>query len=405
MDKKDRLSYLLNQYAAGLAAQEEVAEMFELLKDAENDEVLQSLVMNERYRVEPETNLPQHKWDAMWNALQEQTAENKNTPVISFNWSRLAAAAVLLILVSTGIYFFWNNTKSNPLPAQHLSKANNNDIAPGGNKAVLTLANGATITLDSAQNGLLAQQGNTRIIKLDDGQLVCNTGKQADGELTYNTISTPRGGQYQMLLPDGSKVWLNASSSLRFPLFFLSNERRVELSGEAYFEVAHKTGANGKKIPFIVHVNTASSIKGMDVEVLGTHFNVMAYQDEQSIKTTLMEGKVNVHQDGITKSLVPGKQAVVDNITHAMKVTDANVALAAAWKDGMFRFKETGIKELMRQVQRWYDVEVEYRTSSNGQDYTGIVSRSQNVSAVLKMLEATGTVHFKIEKSKIIVLP
>ena len=399
---KSRISYLLYQYAASHASREEVDEMFAWLRSAENDESLQSFILNERTRIDKEINLPQEKWDDMWQAIKSGTIERRSSRVTSMTWFRVAAAAVIVLVFSAIAYLFFGNKKKYP---QDIAKTDQhtNDIAPGGNKAILTLADGSTIVLDSMQNGLLAQQGNTHIIKLDEGQLAYRGDKKNSAEIMYNTISTPRGGQYQMVLPDGSKVWLNASSSLHFPASFSSKERRVELTGEAYFEVAPM--GSSKKIPFIVHINSSSSYKGMDVQVLGTHFNIMAYADEQNIQTTLLEGKVKVSQDGITRNLDPGKQAVVNHQTHTITVATANVDLAVAWKNGLFRFKETGIRELMRQVERWYNVEVEYQTNRSDQDYTGIVSRKENVSAILKMLEATGTVHFQIEKSKIIVLP
>jgi ferric-dicitrate binding protein FerR (iron transport regulator) len=290
-----------------------------------------------------------------------------------------------------------------------------NDVAPGGNKAVLTLANGSTIVLDSAQDGTLAQQGTTKIIKLDGGALAYHAATDSRGETTeqtkgqtgpteqtgYNTIATPRGGQYRIILPDGSKVWLNAASSLRFPAAFTGSERTVELTGEAYFEIAKNAGK-----PFHVKVPSGGTAGGsMDVEVLGTSFNVMAYTNEEKIHTTLLEGKVKVKQGAMAENLTPGRQAIVDQNTQAMEVSDANIEQAVAWKDGLFRFKETDIRELMRQVERWYDVDVVYRTDRGDQDFTGVVSRNKNVSTLLQMLELTGTVHFKIEGKRIIVLP
>jgi len=401
---KNRISYLLYQYAASTASAEEVEEMFVLLQSAEGDAVLKDFILNERIRVESAVSPSPQKWEDMWQAIRTQTVGQKKAPVSKMMWHRMAAAIVVLFVAGTGIYLFLTNKTTHPPQIAVNSQHYNNDIPPGGNKAILTLANGSVIVLDTVQKGLLAKQGNTNIIKLANGELVYNSDKKNTGELVYNTVSTPRGGQYQMVLPDGSKVWLNAASSLRFPASFSIKERRVELSGEAYFEVASQMG-HGKKVPFIVHVSSASSANGMDVEVVGTHFNIMSYADEQNIKTTLLEGKVKVSQDGITRNLEPGRQAIVDHQTHAITVANANVEQAVAWKEGQFRFKETGINELMRQVARWYNVEVEYRTNRTDQDYTGIVSRTENVSSILKMLEATGTVHFMVEKTKIIVLP
>lgn len=204
-----------------------------------------------------------------------------------------------------------------------------------------------------------------------------------------------------IVLPDGSKVWLNAASSLRFPTAFGGKERSVELKGEAYFDIAKNAGS-----PF--HVRVAGGGGGgheMDVQVLGTGFNIMAYDNEQHISTTLVEGKVKVMQDGVVKGLEPGRQVIIDNQTHVMSEAEANVEQTVAWKNGLFRFHETSIRDLMRQVERWYNVEVVFKTDGSDQDFTGVVPRNQQLSALLHTLELTGTIHFQIEGKKVIVLP
>jgi len=395
----ERIGYLLQQYAANRASKEEVEEMFVWLQSVEGGEALKGLIMEKDGNEAPGITLSQQDWDKMWAAIKGAANEPPRKSLFR-TMVRLQAAAAVILLVLTGGLFLLMHKEGRKVPSSLAVSQYRNDIPAGGNKAILTLANGSTIVLNGAQKGLLAQQGNTNVVKLANGALAYHTQNKNTSALLYNTISTPRGGQYQMVLPDGSNVWLNAASSLHFPTSFAGNERVVELSGEAYFEVAHVVSSvTGKKIPFHVKVN------GMDVEVVGTHFNIMAYSNEQSIRTTLLEGKVNVTQNGITQKLEPGRQAIVDNATHAITVADANTEQAVAWKNGLFRFKMTGIKELMRQVERWYDVDVEYKTMRNDQDYTGIVPRAQNVSALLKMLEVTGTVHFRVEGKKIIVLP
>jgi transmembrane sensor len=406
----DRMSYLLREYAAGTASKDEVREMFELLKSAENADVLRNLVVKEGMENNQQIQLPQQQWDDMWMSVASGTVDRRKRRVVLMQWTRVAAA--VLVMVAAGLYFFTGSKKEKTGQPVAEKGPYKNDVAPGGNKAILTLADGSTIVLDSATNGLIAQQGNTGIRKVG-GQIVYDAGHSpltADHSPVYNTISTPRGGQYQMVLPDGSRVWLNASSSIRFPATFPGHERRVELTGEAYFEIAHRYSATGKKAPFIVHVNAVAPGKSMDVEVTGTHFNVMAYPNEQGIKTTLLEGQVRVSVTDSRLStpdsrlLLPGQQAQATN--NKLSVLDnVNVDQVVAWKNGYFRFKGTGIRELMRQAERWYDVEVEYQTTRSDQDYTGIVSRSQNLSSLLQMLELTGTVHFRVEGRKIIVLP
>jgi ferric-dicitrate binding protein FerR (iron transport regulator) len=267
---------------------------------------------------------------------------------------------------------------------------------PGGNKAILTLANGRQITLTGARNGTLAVQGAVAINKTADGRIIYNSSNEATSghaaATTYNTMTTPRGGQYQVVLPDGSKVLLNAASSLTYPTTFNGNERKVELTGEAYFEVAH----NASK-PFKVSSN------GQTVEVLGTHFNINAYKDEPAIKTTLLEGKVKVTANTLNKVhfLEPGQQSVFNAQTFAVNQVETEGVVA--WTNGQFVFEDDNIQYIMRTVSRWYDVDVTYNGTAPDDIFGGSVSRFNNISEVLKTLQLTGKVHFEIEGRKIIV--
>ena len=405
---KDRIIYLLKQYSNDKASREEVEEMFEWMRLAGSEEMLKSMIAEE-WLEEGDTVSGEPDWEKIWAVVRAGTVEVRRPRL--FTMARAGVAAALVLMLGGGA-LYWITGKRRAgvqAPAPVASGHYKSDVAPGGNKAMLTLANGSTIILDSAHDGTLAQQGTTKIIKLDGGALAYRAATDSRGQTTeqtaeqtgYNTIATPRGGQYRIILPDGSKVWLNAASSLRFPAVFTGSERTVELMGEAYFEITK----NADK-PFHVRVPSGGTDgKDMDVEVLGTSFNVMAYSNEEKIHTTLLEGKVKVKQGALAENLSPGRQAIVDQTTHAMEVADGNIDQAVAWKDGLFRFRETDIRELMRQVERWYDVDVVYRTTRGDQDFTGVVSRSKNVSALLQMLELTGTVHFKIEGKKIIVLP
>lgn len=399
---KDRIIYLLRQYSNDKASREEVEEMFEWMRLAGSEEMLKSMIAEE-WLEEGDTVPGERDWEKIWAVVRAGTAADRRQRL--FSMARAGVAAALVLMLGGGAIYWITGKRRVAAPGPVVNSRYKNDVAPGGNKAMLTLANGSTIVLDSAQDGTLAQQGTTKIIKLDGGALAYHAATDLKGQTTeqtgYNTIATPRGGQYRIILPDGSKVWLNAASSLRFPAAFTGNERTVELTGEAYFEIAK----NAEK-PFHVKVPSGGIAgESMDVEVLGTSFNVMAYANEEKIHTTLLEGKVKVKQGAVAENLSPGRQAIVDQTTHAMEVADGNIDQAVAWKDGLFRFRETDIRELMRQVERWYDVDVIYRTDRGDQDFTGVVSRNKNVSTLLHMLELTGTVHFKIEGKKIIVLP
>ncbi|WP_175632640.1 FecR family protein [Pedobacter ghigonis] len=300
-----------------------------------------------------------------------------------------AIAASLLFAIGVAFYF---------KPARKSKAEHNlvivNDIAPGNNKATLTLANGKRISLANLSNGEIASQSGIRISKTDNGQLVYESvaNTAVSGKAEFNTIEVPVGGQWQVILPDRSKVWLNALSSITYPLHFSGKERNVKISGEAYFEVAHNS-----KMPFKVQSGQQT------VEVLGTHFNVMAYADEQLIKTTLMEGSVKVYEGKESKLLVPGEQAQVGSgkitVTKNIDVEDV-----VAWKNGYFKFDEN-LESIMAKVARWYNVEIVYQVKPDpGIVYAGKVSRTKNISSLLKIIEFDGDVHFKIDGRRVIVM-
>ena len=328
-----------------------------------------------------------------------QYRKEKDDKVISlrrYSFIRVAAAAAILILLTGGAwYYFYQKPEAGITKNNSDTDRFKNDIDPGSDKAVLTLADGSEIILDNAQTGTLTQQGNTKIILLDAGQLAYNThGTKANGEVLYNTISTPKGGQYQIVLADGSKVWMNAASSLRFPTAFAGKQRNVELTGEAYFEVAKNAA-----MPFNVQVND------LNVQVLGTHFNVMAYNDENVIKTTLLEGAVKVTKGTVAGLLKPGQQAKMDKDAGNIKIATADVEETMAWKNGLFLFNNDDIKTIMRQISRWYDVNISFEGNIPAKNFTWQISRNTNVSQVLKMLELTKEVHFKITGKNIVVMP
>lgn len=321
-----------------------------------------------------------------------------------YKWS-ISVAATLIIC---GLWFFYypqkiesyQVIKSVKKDSSIISKtevAPKDDIVPGGNKAVLTLANGKKINLTDVNIGTLAEQSNVQIAKIADGQLVYSilSDQQVrnNQKNQYNTIETPKGGRYQMRLPDGTNVWLNSASRLTFPSSFSSlSKRKVELSGEAYFEVAKDSSR-----PFVVKTIL------QEVEVLGTHFNISSYEDESSVKTTLIEGSVKiVAKNGSDKILKPGQQSVLtaDNIT-VENINEGQQALA--WKNDQFIFESNDIQYVMRIISRWYNVEVEYVGAIPENKFGGAISKFENISEVLKSLESTGRVKFKIEGRRILV--
>jgi transmembrane sensor len=321
-----------------------------------------------------------------------------------YKWS-ISVAATLIIC---GLCFFYypqkiesyqviKSVKKDSSIISKIEVAPEDDIVPGGNKAVLTLANGKKINLTDVNIGTLAEQSNVQIAKIADGQLVYNVlldQKVIDDQKNQNnTIETPRGGRYQMRLPDGTNVWLNSASRLTFPSSFSSlSKRKVELSGEAYFEVA-----KDKSRPFVVKTIL------QEVEVLGTHFNISSYEDESYVKTTLIEGSVKiVAKNGSDKILKPGQQSVLtaDNIT-VENISQGQQALA--WKNDQFVFESNDIQYVMRMISRWYNVEVEYVGTIPENRFGGAISKFENISEVLKSLESTGRVKFKIEGRRILV--
>lgn len=309
------------------------------------------------------------------------------------------AAATFLPLLGLMTWFFLHNKQTSPTRMAN-SHVLQNDISPGGNKAILTLASGEQIVLDTAKGGAITRQGNFNVIKQEGGRLAYNRINQDDASLPaapaaikYNTLTTPRGGQYRVTLSDGTRVWLNASSSLRYPTAFTERERMVEISGEAYFEVE-----KSKDMPFVVKAGRAV------VQVLGTQFNIMAYSDEAALNTTLVEGGVRVSIGDVSKTLKPGQQARLTAGGELTLADDADIDQTLAWKDNLFTFNDVDIRTVMRQIARWYDVDITY-TGKISQHFNGNISRSVNVSKVLAMLELTGTVHFRIEGRQIVVSP
>jgi len=312
----------------------------------------------------------------------------------NFRYVATSAAAVLILAAAS---FFWFRARKpvNKAVKESTVRVPVKDIQPGKTAAQLTLADGSKLKLDSTATGKLTQ-GTTVLVNENGTLKYQGTNPAQSGEL-FNTLSTTNGQTYGMVLADGSKVWLNTGASIRYPVAFTGNERKVEITGEAYFEVAHD-----KTRPFIVHVPGNNS-NGMDVQVLGTHFNINAYNEEAVIKTTLLQGSVKIKQGAIETLLKPGQQAQVGNgSTKVLKNVDVNAVVA--WKNGAFNFDGAGITVVMDQLAKWYNVEAVYEGPRPTKIFMGGTMRNQLLSDAVKMLELTGGVHFRIEENKLIVM-
>lgn len=300
------------------------------------------------------------------------------------SWRHIAAASVLVACLGGG--YFYLNIHKQPISQVQITPK---DLTPGGDHAMLTLSDGSQIMLDNASNGMLAKQGEMTIHKVEPG-LVAYSGKGLFAKNQFNTITAPTGGKYSVVLPDGSRAWLNAESSLKFPTAFAQNERKVAITGEVYFEIAPD-----KQKPFLVDVQGVQTIK-----VLGTHFNVNAYGDEAAVTTTLLEGSVIIsaaHTDAKAIQLKPGDQASLSSKGAIQVEKDVNTEKVIAWKNGFFQFEKANIKTVMRQLSRWYNVEVAYEGVPSDRTFSGKIARNVNASEALEILQFTG-VNFRVEQ-------
>lgn len=378
-----RFTTLLDGYINDTLSEEEVAEFLALLEkhDSElEDRVFEELHLSPRRHTSPELR------QVMFTNIMERGRRTQRPGVYRL-WTQIAVAASILLVLGTGIYYL---AGKQIFPKPPVAQMKQQDAAPGSDKAILTLADGRQIVLTDLANGKVAQEGAVVITKKDGH--IAYSGSTGGTESLYNTITTPRTGKYFLVLADGTKVWLDAATTFRYPASFAGKERNVQLNGQAYFEVAHNPS-----MPFHVSAN------GVKVEVLGTHFNIMAYGDEPAINTTLLEGAVKVTTGTKVQQLSPGQQAEVSDGTMRW-IKNADVDQAVAWKNGIFQYKGSNIETILRQAARWYGVEVEYRGKIRDK-FSGQIARTVNLSQLLKILEETGSVKFQIIDKKIIVLP
>ena len=387
---------LFGKYLNNECSPAEVDQLLEWLEDPRNEGAQKELIRRQLSAGVDgsgytDTALQIQLKDTLRSILQEiNTKPIKRAGPFRLKWLRVAAAAAVVLMLGTGSFYFLsrNVKKDNGLSAVRAV------APPATSNAILTLANGTRIALDSADNGSLAIEGNARITKQADGQLVYEKTAADNNGPMYNTLTVPRGSKVVYIeLADGSKVWLNTASSIRYPTTFTGSDREVTLSGEAYFDVAKDA-----RRPFLVRTGN------MQVQVLGTEFNLMAYPDEEAVQTTLVAGAIEVVKDKERKLVKPGQQAGLANGASSFRIGQADLRSVLAWKEGLFRFDGAGIGAIMRQMARWYDVEIVYEGTPPVEQFYGFLPRQEYASQILEALELTQNVHFRMEGKKIVVM-
>jgi ferric-dicitrate binding protein FerR (iron transport regulator) len=377
--QEDHIKQLLERYINDLSTEQERLQLLDII-DSRPEVDWYALLESEFTDANADKGFTPERWQPVLESILKQQPEEKKTKVVPIFRRWWSVAAMLAMLVGVGLWIYRpGNTETASVIA---------DIPPGSNRAVLKLANGQEIILDSA-HGNIVQHGNFKVNN-DSGML--NYQGKAD-VVEYHTLSTPRGGQYKLQLPDGTDVWLNAASSITYPTIFTGGKRHITITGEAYLEVAKDPAR-----PFNVQVNQ------MNITVLGTHFNVNAYTDEPDARTTLLEGSVRVTAGRQAKVLAPGQQAQVDKSNALKIIENVNVEDVIAWKNGLTVFENADIQTIMRQVSRWYDVEVVFEGNIPQRQFAGGISRKSSLADLLRVLEFAN-VNFVVEGKKIIVKP
>lgn len=396
---QQRATYLLERFISGNISDAELTELHALTESPSSD--IQQGIQQWLESQEADPDYDPAQWQQVLGTILNADKQRKKAVVIPLYrrpWFRYAAAAAVVIVATLAVWLMGPHKTSLP-PAGN--DAAQKEVPPGKDGAILTLADGSTVVLDTMGNGLVARQNGSHVV-LENGKIIYYE-DAANEAMVYNTMSTPRGRQFNLSLPDGTRVWLNAESSLRFPTAFTGNERKVEVSGEAYFEVAQM-----KDKPFRVSINN-----GPDVEVLGTSFNVNAYPDEPGINTTLLDGSVKVvaranpELNGNTVVLKPGQQAQsAPGSGQGLRVKHVDLDEVVAWKNGAFSFNDADLKTVMRQLARWYNVDIEYAGElPEMKPFTGKLGRSLTLADLLAELKDYD-VKFRIEGgNKIVVLP
>ncbi|MBO9731522.1 MAG: FecR domain-containing protein [Chitinophaga sp.] len=379
-----RFRYLFSRYASGQCTPEEQQEFMLLVEQAEHDEELKQLLDNLLLGDDDLGTMPD---DVAANMLQQimQTQPTVTRARVMPVWKRAAIAAGILGAISIAGYKLYNKSS-----ADHMPMASSHPAPAKNQHARLVLGDNSVIDLEKDDTSTLAVQTGVSINR--QGNLLSYNSTHSIHP-TVNTIYTNKGGTYQVILPDGTKAWLNAASSIRFPTAFTDSTREVTIQGEVYFEIAAQANQ-----PFIVKTNT------MKIAVLGTHFNVMAYEEENNICTSLLEGAVNILSGTSVKRLLPGQQALVNREHAGISISNADVNNAIAWKEGRFEFNGN-IQAIMRELARWYDIQVVYEGSVTDRAFAASFSRQEGLPEILQQLELTGSIHFNIAGNTVTVGP
>ena len=387
--EKSKFANLLEKYLSGTASEDEKQLLMSWYDSFDDEQVIVNVETDDEERkIYDRLN---QKMDLL---VKKPVQKTKVIRMKHFHGFWKVAAAVVILFSG---YWGWKHFR--PSPDYQPSAIAAHPLTPGHSGAILTLADGTKILLDSVKNGTIALSGDHKVIKNGSQVIYEGSKMEADGPLTYNTMATPKGREFELVLPDGTKVWLNAASSIKYPTVFPRGERVVEVTGEAYFEVSHQADKKGERVPFIVHANE------MTVQVLGTHFDVNAYLDEPYTKTVLLEGSVSAREKNGAKAVIiqPGQQAFISNgVREEVMVASADVQKVVAWKNGLFQFNDDPLESILRQISRWYDVEVECAPDKKGLRFNGVISRRSDVEALMGLLSATGVVNFKLENRKLI---
>lgn len=392
---EEKLYRLLEAYFNNSISSDDCKELLSYLNETDDD--ITSLAIDDV--------LSRFQYGEVYTTEQSKTVYSKilsdsrfkrrdSRPILKLDYGWLKYAAIFLIFLATAVYFAisYNSTISIRNSEKMVVSAL---PIPDSTKVMLSTSNGASVALDTVRNGLITVEGNTEVNKTNDGLLAYqNSEHWLVKEAVFHTLFVPRGTTYRIQLADGTKVWLNSVSSLSYPSEFLGKQRKVILSGEAYFEVAPN-----KDKPFLVEAN------GNTIEVLGTHFNISAYSDEDLVKTTLLEGSVKVINKNKSAIIVPGQQAIGKINQPVINIKQPNLEEVMAWKNGYFVFEDADIKSIMKELIRWYNVDIQYEGEITNQKFGGTFSKTKSITELLKYLETLGDVRFKIEGRRVIVMP